>query len=580
MELKKGIPAAPGVVIGQAFVLDAEELRIPQRFIEREQVEMEVARFEAALRAAHRSLDREIARVGEKIEVGAQILSIHKQLLGDPLLQSEVITGIREHQYTAEHAVSRVLNRYITRFKGADSPMIAERVHDLYDIERLILSTLLGSRLETLHTLEQEVVLVARNLTPAQAAALDSRFVKGFATDVGGKTSHTAIMARALGIPAVLALGDISTSVVGGDTLIIDGFRGVVVIDPDERTLSQYRARVSDVERMTRRLRKQAILPGETIDGYTIDLLANIELPQEVALAVELGATGIGLFRTEFIHMQMPRPDEELHFVNYMNVIKDLGNRPLTIRTLDLGGDKVIEGQPAEENPFLGCRSIRYCLAHPEVFRAQLRAILRASAHGQIFMMLPMVGSLREIEQSVALVAELKAELRRESVPFDENLPIGVMVEVPSVAVTADLFASRVAFFSVGTNDLVQFALAVDRGNQQVASMYDPVHPGILRLLVKTLEAGAQAGIPVSLCGEMAAEPLYIPLLIGLGLRKLSVAPHLIPEVKQVVRAIQVHDARKLARECLRLPDSQLISEELRAWGRKYLPEIGYDWSR
>jgi phosphotransferase system enzyme I (PtsI) len=326
-------------------------------------------------------------------------------------------------------------------------------------------------------------------------------------------------------------------------------------------------------------MRRQAAFPSQTVDGYDIDLQANIELPQEVPMAVELGASGIGLFRTEFIHLQAAQPDEELHYLHYLNVLRDLGPRTLTIRSLDLGGDKAVDGETVEENPFLGCRSIRYCLAHPEVFRAQLRAILRASAHGRIQLMLPMVGSLREITETLHMIDEIRNELRGAGLAFDERLPIGVMVEVPSVAITADLFASRVAFFSIGTNDLVQFTLAVDRGNRQVAGLYDPVHPGVLRLLVKTLEAGAQANIAVSMCGEMAAEPLYIPLLIGIGLRSLSVAPHLLPEVKSVIRSIRVQEARELANTCLRLPDSQDVNEELRRWVRQHLPDIGYDWS-
>ncbi|MFQ5653407.1 MAG: phosphoenolpyruvate--protein phosphotransferase, partial [Planctomycetota bacterium] len=540
--MKKGIPVSPGVVIREAFVLDTEEIRIPQRFIEKENVEAEVLRFEEGVRAAQKSLDREIEQLGTKIAINTQILEIHKNLVADPVLRNEIIVAIRESQYTAEHAVSRVLNRYIKKMEVMDSPIISERVHDLYDIEKLILSTLLGGRIETLQTLEKEVVVIARNLTPAQAAKLDPKWVKGFATDMGGKTSHTAIVARALGIPAVVGLENISTTALGGDDVVIDGFRGIVLVNPDARTVSEYRAREADTMKVSRRLRKQAALPSETIDGYAMEVLANIELPQEVHSAVDLGAAGIGLFRTEFIHMQTPRNGEEVHFQHYRNVVRELGSRPLTIRTLDLGGDKMANGRVGslEENPFLGCRSIRYCFAHPEVFREQLRAILRVSAFGNVRLMLPMVSSVPEVDRALVLIDQVKDDLRREGIAFDEEISIGIMVEVPSMAMVADHVAPKVSFFSIGTNDLVQYTLAVDRGNEQVATLYDPVHPAILRLLMRILEDGNAAGIEVSLCGEMASEPLYLPLLVGLGLRRVSVSPQLIPEVKQVLRSIQV----------------------------------------
>jgi len=576
MQLKKGIPVSPGIVIRQAFVLDTEELRIPQRFVESKEVEAEIERFGAAVQDAQRSLAVEIGRLDSKIEIHTQILEIHKDLVADPILNQEIVAGIRDHQYTAEHAVSRVLNRYIKKFQAMNSPILAERVHDLYDVEKLILSTLLGRRMETINTLEQEVVLIAHNLTPAQTAKLDTRWIHGFATDVGGKTSHTAIMARALGIPAVVGLDDIATATVGGDTVIIDGFRGVVIIDPDDRTLEEYRHREADTRKVARRLRRQTRLPSESIDGHQVQILANIELPQEVHSSVELGADGIGLFRTEFLYFQSPRNGEELHFQNYRMVMQELGGRPLTIRTLDIGGDKALENSSlVEDNPFLGCRSIRWCLNRPDVFREQLRAILRASALGPVRLMYPMITSIHELDSATVLLDEVRDDLRQEGVPFDEEMPVGVMVEVPSLALIADLLASRVDFLSVGTNDLVQYTLAVDRGNEHVADLYDPVHPAVLRLLVQILDVGRRWDIEVSVCGEMAAEPLYIPLLLGLGLRKISVSPQLIPETKRVIRSLRAYETQEIAARCLEMSDGVSITRALKRWALEKLPELG-----
>ncbi len=568
MQLKKGIPVSPGIAVGQVFVLDTEEIRIPQRFIEKDNVDSEIARFDEATGLARKRLEREIVKVGEKVGVGGQILEIHRQLLSDPVLIGDIHVGIRENQYTAEYSVSRVINRYVKKFKKLESPMIQERIHDLIDVERLVLSTLLGSKLESLDTLEEPVVLVAHNLTPAQTASLDPKSILGFATDVGGKTSHTAIVARALKIPAVVAIDGISTTALGGDTLIIDGLRGVVILDPDPKTIEDYRQKAKDIERTARRLRKQTRLPSQSLDGYEIDVQANIELPQEVHAAVDLGASGIGLFRTEFIHLSAPRPDEELHFKQYRQVLKEVGDEQVvTLRTLDLGGDKSDPTyKHVEENPYLGCRSIRYCLAHPEIFRAQLRAIFRASVFGRVRLMLPMVGSLDEFEQALVFIEETKDELEREGVKIEGEIPIGVMVELPSLAVIADLIAPKVDFFSVGTNDLVQYTLAVDRGNEQVADLYDPAHPAVLRLLVDTLRAGREANIPVSICGEMAGETIFLPLLLGLGFRSLSVNPQTIPEVKSAIRSISIHDAIELARECLNLPDGREIESRLLGW--------------
>ncbi|MGE4614263.1 MAG: phosphoenolpyruvate--protein phosphotransferase [Planctomycetota bacterium] len=574
MEIRHGIPVSPGIVIAEALVLDSEKLRIPQRFVEKGLIESEIGRFKQAVDDSNRTLDTEIARLGEEIEIHARILGVHQDLASDPVLHSEVEQAIRDNSYTAEHALSKVMNRYVRKLQDLNSPILSERVHDLQDVEKLLLSTLLGKRIEGLSNLKDEVVVIAHNLTPAQTAKLDPKMVKGFATDVGGKTSHTAIMGRALGIPAVVGLEDIATAVVGGDLIVIDGYRGVVVIDPDEGQIAEYSARARKMQSLAKRLKSQAKLPAETIDGHRIEVHANIELPSEVKSAVECGASGIGLYRTEFIHLQAPTAGEEVHFENYRSVIESLGGLPLTVRTLDLGGDKLPEGGLEEENPFLGCRSIRWCLANPKPFRAQIRAILRAGMLGPVRLMLPMITSISELDRSLQIIDEVSDELRSEGVEFDENIPIGVMVEVPSLALIASHVAGRVSFLSVGTNDLVQYTLAVDRGNEHVADLYDPMHPAVLHLILQLVRTGQEHSVRVSLCGEMASESIYLPLLVGMGLREISVSPQLIPEVKQVIRSLVDYEVRELSARCLQMSDGEQITRELHHWAVDHFPEV------
>jgi phosphotransferase system enzyme I (PtsI) len=574
LEIRHGIPVSPGIVIAEALVLDSEKLRIPQRFVEKGLIESEIGRFKQAVDDSNRTLDTEIARLGEEIEIHARILGVHQDLASDPVLHSEVEQAIRDNSYTAEHALSKVMNRYVRKLQDLKSPILSERVHDLQDVEKLLLSTLLGKRIEGLSNLKDEVVVIAHNLTPAQTAKLDPEMVKGFATDVGGKTSHTAIMGRALGIPAVVGLEDIATAVVGGDLIVIDGYRGVVVIDPDEGQIAEYSARARKMQSLAKRLKSQAKLPAETIDGHRIEVHANIELPSEVKSAVECGASGIGLYRTEFIHLQAPTAGEEVHFENYRSVIESLGGLPLTVRTLDLGGDKLPEGGLEEENPFLGCRSIRWCLANPKPFRAQIRAILRAGLLGPVRLMLPMITSISELDRSLQIIDEVSDELRAEGVEFDENIPIGVMVEVPSLALIASHVAGRVSFLSVGTNDLVQYTLAVDRGNEHVADLYDPMHPAVLHLILQLVRTGQEHSVRVSLCGEMASESIYLPLLVGMGLREISVSPQLIPEVKQVIRSLVDYEVRELSARCLQMSDGEQITRELHHWAVDHFPEV------
>ncbi|OUU20641.1 MAG: phosphoenolpyruvate--protein phosphotransferase [Planctomycetia bacterium TMED53] len=574
MEIKRGIAVSPGIAMAEALVLDSEEIRIPQRFISAKEVDSEIQRFENAVEDSNRLLAEEIERLEGEVDIHARILSVHRDLAADPALHAEVHQSIRDRCYTAEHALSKVMNRYVRKLQETRSPLLLERVHDLQDVEKMLLSTLLGKRIETLSNLDSQVAVIAHNLTPAQTAKLDPGKVVAFATDVGGKTSHTAIMARALGIPAVVGIDDVSTAVVGGDPVIIDGYRGVVIIDPTKEQIEEHQGRALEMSRISQEFRSQSALPAETIDGHRLEVHANIELPSEVESAVEWGAAGIGLFRSEFIHLQAPESGEEIHYEHYKNVLGSLGGLPLTIRTLDLGGDKLPEGSPDEENPFLGCRSIRWCLANPEPFRAQIRAILRVGVHGPVRLMLPMITTIPELDRSLQIIDEVSEELRSEGIEFDENIPVGVMVEVPSLALVASHVAHRVSFLSVGSNDLVQYTLAVDRGNEQVADLYDPLHPAVLQLISSLIRVGEEHDIRVCLCGEMASEVIHLPLLVGLGLREFSITPQLIPEVKQVIRHLVDYEVRDLASRCMQLSDGESISRELRLWSLENLPEV------
>jgi phosphotransferase system enzyme I (PtsI) len=579
MEIRRGIPVSPGVAIGPAFVLEAEDIVIPRRFIRPEEVASEVERFRRAVDVAEQEIRSFRDRVTKEIggETGG-IFEAHLRMLRDPTLLAGVEELIREKNFTPEHSVSRVFNQYARRFQEMEEVYLRERVSDLRDIERRLLRSLVGEKREELRSLREPVVLVARDLTPSQTADLDRSRVLGFATDGGGQTSHTAIVARALQMPAVVGLHTVTADVAGGDLLIIDGTRGLVVIGPDEETLAEYRRRqVSEREHEEAVTAEIHRVPGATKDGVAVRLLANIEFPEEIPVSLQYGAEGIGLYRTEFLYLaQMRAPTEEEHFAVYCKALTLLEGRPLVIRTLDLGADKLPPeaGGFHERNPILGCRSLRLCFRNMHLFRTQLRAILRASAFGDLRVLFPMVATVGEFRQAKMVVRELMDELDREGVSYNREVNMGAMVEVPAAALTADTLAGEADFLSIGTNDLIQFTLAVDRGNETVASLYNPAHPAVLKLLKMVLEAGAHTGVEVTMCGEMSGDVQFTVLLLGLGLRLFSVAPALIPEVKRVVRAVTVSEAEEVARAALALTDPAQTLAYLAEVTRRVAPGV------
>ena len=585
MEIKRGIPVSPGVVIKRAFVLGNEDVRIPRRHFIDTDAAGEIERLKSAVAAAR----AEIAATRDKVALEspdasvANIFVVHLAILEDAGFMADVDKLIRERNYSAEYAISRALRPQLKRIQGLRDEYLRERSADFRDVERRLLRNLLGVRREDLQHLAHEVVIVARDLTPGQTANFDRTKVRGFATDAGGRTSHTAIVARALEIPAVVGLGDITTDVSGGDWVIIDGNRGIVVVAPDEKTIRKYENLEHEYHEKEVHLLEIRDLPAVTLEGEKVALLGNIEFPEEVTAALNGGAEGIGLYRTEFLYLKSQpaaAPTEREHFDAYMKAINLLGDRSLVIRTLDLGADKFpSEGGTSgfERNPFLGSRSLRYCFQHPELLTTQLRAILRASAFGRVHIMLPMVSSLQELRRAKEFIAHAKSDLTREGVAFAPHIPVGVMIEVPAAAVTADAFAQECDFFSIGTNDLIQYTLAVDRGNPNVADLFSPAHPAILRLLEIVIKAGRDRNIPVAMCGEMSGDIDYTMLLLGLGLRVFSVSPIILPELKKLIRSVSIEQCERLAAEAAKMDDALYTLALLRTETRKVVPEAYFD---
>ncbi|MCZ7647719.1 MAG: phosphoenolpyruvate--protein phosphotransferase [Planctomycetota bacterium] len=576
MEILKGIPVSPGVYIGEAFLSEGEDVRIPMRTVAPEAVAAEVKRFEDACLKVSSDLDtlRGVteSQLGSNI---AGILSVQTQLLRDPSLRQKINVRISEQKHTAEYAVAKTLRELAKLMGSSANQLIKERSSDIVDLEKRVLAELLGEHKEDLAHLKRPVALIAHDLGPSQTAALDRTKVKAFATDVGGRTSHTSILARALQIPAVVGLETISADITGGETIIIDGNRGIVILRPDERTLARYRKLQAEFEDFERKLIQDKDLPAVTRDGVEVRVMANIEFPEEVGDAIEkYSAAGVGLFRTEFLYLKSGvMPSEQDHYEAYRWTLQRLGGRPLVIRTFDLGADKIDPAYAiSEHNPFLGLRSIRVSMKRPENFRLQVRAILRASALGKVRLLLPMISCVEELRWARGVVEEIKAELLESKTSFDERIEVGIMIEVPAAAMQIRTLARECDFLSIGTNDLIQYTLAVDRGNEHVAHLFTPSHPAILALVSMVVEAGREANVPVAMCGEMAGDPIYVPLLVGMGLTELSVTPKLVPEVKTIVRAAPLETFRALAGEAMKMVEVAEIADFLREKLDELLP--------
>ncbi len=578
MQIYRGIAASPGVAMGEAMIMDHEGFRIPRRFVVDDAVVDELRRLNVAMEEVADEIARNRDTVTEQLgkQYGA-IFSAHLQMLRDQQLREQLEKLVQEQHHSPEYAVSTTLRRYAKVFHELESDNLVERAQDIFDIEKSLLAKLLGHRREELSHLKTPTIVLAHTLTPSEVASLDPRYVLAFATETGGPGGHSSILAQGLEIPAVVGVGSFLTDLSGGDMVIVDGDHGTVTVDPDEETLNRYHDEI-EVHRVRElQLAELSELPAETIDQEPVHLAANIEFPHEVQASLRRGADGIGLYRTEFLYLAAIRePTEEEHYQAYAHVVRSMKQRPVVIRTLDLGADKMgqIPHGEEERNPFLGLRSIRLSLQNLPLFRIQLRAILRASALGPVQVMFPLVATLKQLRQARAILDEVMHELRQEGIDHDPDLPVGVMIEVPSAVMVIDRLLDEVDFISIGTNDLIQYALAADRSNKDVAQLYQASDPGVLRLIERSIQAAEDAGIPASVCGQMSGMPCYIPLLLGMGLRGFSVPPSSIPEVKQVCRSVTIAQCKEIADQAMRMDDAQQINQFLTRELQTIAPEL------
>jgi phosphoenolpyruvate-protein phosphotransferase (PTS system enzyme I) len=559
----QGIPVAPGIAHARVVVHWLDDEEIPFRTISASELPEEIARFETALIATRAELLEIQQRIADAIGTkDAGVFDAHLLVVEDRTLIDEVLRNLENDRHNVEHAFHQVAEKYCRTLGAIDDPYLRERVVDIEDVARRVIRHLLGKAPRTIASEDKPHIIVARNLTPSDTASINRTFVLGFATEQGSKTSHTAIMARSMNIPAIVGLHDICGRLSSGDDVLLDGYTGLFILNPTPETLQEYgkiELRKEEVEERLGLIRDTA---STTSDGRHIILSANIELPEELDDVSSSGAEGVGLYRTEFLYLNRNEPpDEEEQFENYRLVAERSRPHSVIIRTLDIGGDKPSESLKLdqEQNPFLGCRAIRYCLQHPEIFKPQLRAILRAAAVGNVRLMYPMISGIGELRRANAILDECRGELKKEGAVFNPDLEVGIMIEVPSAALSADHLAREVKFFSIGTNDLIQYAIAVDRGNDHIAHLYESTHPSIIRLIKTVVDAARHQGIWTGVCGEMAGDIQLTPLLLGLGVDELSASSTVVPRVKKAVQSLSMPVCETLAREVLDLDTGEAI---------------------
>lgn len=562
--LKEGIIASPGIAIAKAFVYDKVEVEVTEKKVD--DPEAEVARLQAALEKSK----EQILKIKEKAardlgEEEAEIFEAHAMVLDDPEFVDSITAEINTNGVNAEFAVKTVTDRFFEMFYMMDDPYFSARAADIRDVGTRVLNNVMGVENVDISCLDEDTIIVADDLAPSDTAQMDKARVKGFATNIGSRTSHTAIMARSLEIPAVLGLGDITAAVKNGDTVVVDGLKGQAVINPTDDELAAYKKQQEDYQAYIKELAELKELEAVTTDGHRVELVGNIGSPNDTDGVHKNGGRGVGLYRTEFLYMNSDTmPDEEKQYEAYKAVIESFDGDPVIIRTLDIGGDKKLPYLPLEEemNPFLGFRAIRLCFREVDMFKTQLRAILRASAFGNALIMFPMISGVSEVRQAKGILAECMKELDEKGQAYDKNIRVGVMIEIPSAAVTSDIIAREVDFFSIGTNDLCQYTLAVDRMNQEVSYLYNPLHPAILRLVKTVIDAShAREGLFTGMCGEMAGDPMATLILLGLGMDEFSMSASSIPQVKKIIRSVSYEDAKAIAEKALNLETGEEVKE-------------------
>ena len=572
-----GIVASPGIRIGKAFLLGKSALDVPKYSIDEDSIEKETAR----LRKAVAITKKDLLIINKQINISlskeiSDIFESHLMILDDPIIVKKVGDLISQEKKNAEWAVDEISNELIRNLDSGGDEYLQDRIIDISDLNRRIIANLQETINKMLSEIDEEVILFASNLSPAEIATMNKEMVLALVTDKGGPTSHTSIIARALGIPAIVGTNDCTSYIKTGDSVIVDALEGKIIINPDKNTVKEYKDLKSNYSKRIEELAKLADLPSKTTDSIQVNIFGNIEFPDEMKIIKGYGAQGIGLLRSEFLFMDKSLPDEETQFKSYSDIVKYFFPQPVTIRTLDVGGDKILGfiNQNKEKNPFLGCRAIRFSLEHENLFKIQIRAILKASHYGNAKLLFPLITCLSELNKAKEITYGIMDELKKEGIPFNESIPIGIMIEVPSAAIKSDVLAKNCDFFSVGTNDLIQYMSAVDRVNEKLAYLYNPVDISMLRILKLIRESAQAENIPVSICGEMVAHPEYTALLLGLGYTDFSMSPIYMHQIKQIIRNVNMKECSEFANEILECSDNCIIQEKLKEKYTKKISEI------
>ncbi len=580
MNTFKGISVSPGIAEGKVFLFKEDKLSIPKYDIAINEINDELSRFFAAVENAIAEINNLKQKYAHQMATEEKkMLDSHILMLNDPLFKEDIGKKVEEKQLNVEWILLQVIENIIEKVNSSSDSYLKERSTDIHDVSQRVMRHLLLHERMSLADLDQEVVIVAHNLLPSDAISMNKKMVKGIALDLGGKTSHTAIIAKSFAIPAVLGLSNMCQQIKDGDTVIVDGNQGVVIVNPDNKTKQEYRSSQVKWQQHEKELLNLNRLKAETLDKRRIILDANIEVTEEVDSVIAHGADGIGLFRSEFLYMTPDSfPTEEEQLRTYRTALAGMKGKSVTIRTLDLGGEKVMPGFDVsnEDNPILGWRAVRFCLAKPEIFKTQLRAMLRASMYGNLKIMFPMISGIEELLKTLDILDQVKKELKAAKIPFKEDIPVGVMIEVPSAALISEILAQKVDFFSIGTNDLIQYTIAVDRNNERIAYLYEPFHPGVLRLIKIIIDNAHAADIPVGMCGEMAGDPFATIVLLGLGLDQFSMSSYSIPEIKRIIRAVTMKEAKALADHIMKMKFSQDIDDYVRDWMEAKFDLVSY----